>query len=90
MIIPVIAAVFLSFTYFNAIQAPTFTGITNYIELITMDTVFMQYVLSNTLKFALIVGPVGYLLSFFTRMDTCTNSTKNIELCSLSFYTHLH
>lgn len=29
-----------------------------------MDTVFMQYVLSNTLKFALIVGPVGYLLSF--------------------------
>ncbi|BCR35792.1 carbohydrate ABC transporter permease [Mariniplasma anaerobium] len=64
IIVPVIAAIFLSFTYFNAIQAPTFIGITNYIELITMDTVFMQYVLSNTLKFALIVGPVGYLLSF--------------------------
>jgi multiple sugar transport system permease protein len=64
VVIPVLAAVFLSFTYFNAIQAPTFTGITNYIELITMDTVFMQFVLSNTLKFALIVGPVGYLLSF--------------------------
>jgi len=39
VIIPVIAAVFLSFTYFNAIQAPSFIGITNYIELITMDTV---------------------------------------------------
>ncbi|MCD4826338.1 MAG: sugar ABC transporter permease [Acholeplasmataceae bacterium] len=64
IIVPVIAAIFLSFTYFNAIQAPTIIGITNYIELITMDTVFMQYVLSNTLKFALIVGPVGYLLSF--------------------------
>lgn len=64
VIIPVIAAVFLSFTYFNAIQTPNIIGITNYIELITMDTVFMQYVLSNTLKFALIVGPVGYLLSF--------------------------
>ncbi|MFA7422756.1 MAG: sugar ABC transporter permease [Acholeplasmataceae bacterium] len=64
VIIPVIAAVFLSFTYFNAIQTPNVIGITNYIELITMDTVFMQYVLSNTLKFALIVGPVGYLLSF--------------------------
>lgn len=64
VIIPVIAAIFLSFTYFNAIQTPSFTGITNYIELITMDTVFMQYVLSNTLKFALIVGPLGYLLSF--------------------------
>lgn len=64
VIIPVIAAVFLSFTYFNAIQTPNVIGITNYIELITMDTVFMQYVLSNTLKFALIVGPIGYLLSF--------------------------
>jgi len=64
VVVPVLAAVFLSFTYFNAIQAPTFIGITNYIELITMDTVFMQYVLSNTLKFALIVGPLGYILSF--------------------------
>lgn len=64
VVVPVIAAIFLSFTYFNAIQAPTFIGITNYIELITMDTVFMQFVLSNTLKFALIVGPFGYLLSF--------------------------
>ncbi len=64
VIIPVLAAVFLSFTYFNAIQAPSVIGITNYIELITMDTVFMQYVLSNTLKFALIVGPVGYIMAF--------------------------
>lgn len=64
VVIPVLAAVFLSFTYFNAIQAPEFIGITNYIELITMDSVFMQFVLSNTLKFALLVGPIGYLLSF--------------------------
>src|SRR5690606_39990203 len=35
-----------------------------YVELISIDTVFMQYVLSNTLRFALIVGPVGYILSF--------------------------
>ena len=65
VVVPVIAAIYLSFTYFNAIQAPTFIGINNYIELITMDTVFMQFVLSNTLRFALIVGPVGYILSFF-------------------------
>ncbi len=64
VVIPVLGAVFLSFTYFNAIQAPEFIGIKNYIELITMDTVFMQYVLSNTLKFAIIVGPIGYFLSF--------------------------
>ena len=65
VVVPVLAAIYLSFTYFNAIQAPTFIGINNYIELITMDTVFMQFVLSNTLRFALIVGPVGYILSFF-------------------------
>ncbi len=64
IVIPVIAAVLLSFTYFNAIQQPQFVGITNYVELISIDTVFMQYVLSNTLRFALIVGPVGYILSF--------------------------
>ena len=64
IVLPVLAAIALSFTYFNAIQTPKVTGLSNYIELITMDTVFMKYVLSNTIKFALIVGPVGYVLSF--------------------------
>src|SRR5690606_22328484 len=64
IVIPVLAAILLSFTYFNAIQVPEFRGVNNYIELITTDTVFMQYILSNTLRFALIVGPLGYFLSF--------------------------
>src|SRR5690554_7667018 len=64
IVVPVIGAIGLSFTYFNAIQAPSFVGVNNYIELITTDTVFMQFVLSNTIQFALIVGPVGYILSF--------------------------
>ena len=64
IVIPVLAAFALSFTFFNSIQAPTFVGVNNYIELITLDTVFMRYVLPNTLRFAFIVGPVGYALSF--------------------------
>lgn len=64
IVIPVISAIFLSFTYFNAIQTPEIIGVRNYIELISIDTVFMQNVLSNTIKFSLIVGPIGYLLSF--------------------------
>lgn len=44
VVVPVVAAVFLSFTYFNAIQAPTFVGITNYIELITMDKIGRAHV----------------------------------------------
>jgi multiple sugar transport system permease protein len=64
IVVPVIAAVYLSFTYFNAIEAPTLTGLSNYVNLITQDEVFMKYVLPNTLTFALIVGPGGYILSF--------------------------
>ena len=64
IIVPVVIAMGLSFTYFNSIEAPRYIGVTNYIELITMDNIFMQNVLPNTVKFALIVGPVGYLLSF--------------------------
>ncbi len=65
IIIPTVMAIGLSFTNYNAVQAPQFVGLTNYINLLTQDTVFLQYVLPNTILFALIVGPVGYLLAFF-------------------------
>ncbi len=61
---PVIMAVILSFTNFNAIQLPSFVGFLNYINLVTGDDVFMKYVLPNTVKYALIVGVGGYVLSF--------------------------
>lgn len=64
ILIPVISAAVLSFTYFNAVQPPKFIGLKNYISLLTQDTVFMQKVLPNTIKYALIVGPGGYILSF--------------------------
>lgn len=64
IIIPVLIAIVLSFTYFNTIETPEVVGLRNYIELLTRDEVFMQYVLPNTIKFAFIVGPVGYMLSF--------------------------
>lgn len=64
IIIPVVAAIVLSFTYYNTIQAPTWTGIENYINLFTNDEVFMQYVLPNTITYAVWVGAGGYVLSF--------------------------
>lgn len=66
IVVPVLVAILLSFTYFNSIEFPTFIGLKNYVSLLTQDAVFMQYVLPNTLKFSLIVGPGGYLLSFLT------------------------
>lgn len=64
IVIPVIAAIFLSFTNFDSINWPDLIGLKNYVALFTSDSIFMQYVVPNTLKFSLIAGPVGYILSF--------------------------
>lgn len=64
IIIPMVIAVGLSFTSFDTIQAPTFRGFLNYINLLTQDEIFMKNVLPNTVVYALIVGPGGYILSF--------------------------
>lgn len=64
IILPVVLATILSFTNFDAVQFPKFVGFKNYIRLVTEDSVFMQYVLPNTMKFALIAGPVGYIMAF--------------------------
>lgn len=64
IVIPVAAAILLSFTYFDTIQFPRFIGLRNYITLLTQDEVFMKHVLPNTIQFAVIVGPGGYMLAF--------------------------
>lgn len=62
-ILPILASIVLSFTNFNMVQFPGFTGVENYIRLLFEDDVYM-IALKNTLIMALIVGPVGYILSF--------------------------
>lgn len=62
--IPVIIAIGLSFTYFDVINTPTFVGLSNYISLLTQDEIFLKYIIPNTFKYALIVGPGGCILSF--------------------------
>lgn len=64
ILVPVVIAIGLSFTNFNAIEFPGLTGFLNYINLLTKDEIFMQHVLPNTVQYALIVGPGGYVLSF--------------------------
>ncbi len=64
ILIPVILAIVLSFTNFNAIEFPKWVGFLNYITLLTSDEVFMQYVLPNTVVYAVVVGIGGYVLSF--------------------------
>jgi multiple sugar transport system permease protein len=64
VLLPIIAAVILSLTDFNSFQRPDFVWMHNYVDMFTQDSVFMQYVLPNTLKFSVIVGPVGFALAF--------------------------
>lgn len=64
IVLPVAVAIFLSFTYFNAVEKPRWIGLQNYITIFTRDELFMQKVLPNTIKYALIVGVGGYILSF--------------------------
>lgn len=64
IVIPVGVAFLLSFSYFDTIQFPKFIGLRNYITLLTQDDIFMKYVLPNTIEFAVLVGPGGYMLSF--------------------------
>lgn len=62
-IAPVFVAMGLSFTDYNMIQTPNFTGVTNYRLLLLDDDTFI-IALQNTLLFACIIGPVGYIMSF--------------------------
>ncbi|MEF3302732.1 carbohydrate ABC transporter permease [Paenibacillus sp. GYB003] len=62
--IPVVLAILLSFTYFNALQPPRFVGWQNYLYLLSQDLVFLKNALPNTIKFVLAVGPGGYIASF--------------------------
>ncbi|MDE6873089.1 MAG: sugar ABC transporter permease [Lachnospiraceae bacterium] len=60
-IAPVLVSIGLSFTYFNMLEAPDFVGWANYVKLFLDDDIFM-IALKNTLLFAVITGPVSYIL----------------------------
>jgi multiple sugar transport system permease protein len=62
-VFPVVISLFFSFSYFNMLEFPKFAGWENYRRLIFEDDVFL-IALKNTIMFAVITGPLGYLGSF--------------------------
>jgi len=86
VVVPVASAIGLSFTYFNTIQAPKFIGLQNYVNLITQDNSFMMYVLPNTFKFALLVGPGGYMLAFWLAWLLAQIPRRSRTLLTLAIY----
>lgn len=83
-IVPVAVAMGTSFTNYNMIQKPGFVGLDNYAFLILDDDVFLK-ALQNTLVFALITGPIGYLASFFMAW-IITLVKRGKGFFSLAFY----
>ncbi|MBP1991807.1 carbohydrate ABC transporter permease [Paenibacillus eucommiae] len=86
IIIPVCMAGLLSFTSFDGFTLPTFIGFKNYIVLLTQDIVFLKHALPHTFKFALIVGPGGYLLSFLFAWLIHQLPKKMRDYYTLAFY----
>ena len=62
-LIPIIYSVVISFTNFNIFTTPNFVGWDNYLRMFFDDDVFI-IAIRNTLIFALITGPVSYVLCF--------------------------
>lgn len=62
-ILPVMFSVFISFTHYDIIQAPRFIGFDNFRRMFLEDPLFTRAI-QNTFVIAVLVGPVGYTLSF--------------------------
>lgn len=82
--IPIFVAMGLSLTNYNLIQTPGFVGLTNYMNLILEDDVFITS-LKNTFLFALLTGPTGYLASFMMAW-LITLMNKGRGAFALAFY----
>lgn len=59
---PVLISIFFSFTNFNLLEMPDFVGFDNYYRMFMTDDLFIK-ALGNTIMFAIIVGPGGYIIS---------------------------
>lgn len=62
-VLPVATSIFFSFTYYNILEPPRFIGVTNYVNLILQDDVFLTGI-KNTFMIAVVTGPLGYIMSF--------------------------
>ena len=84
-ILPVLSSMVLSFTDFNMLQWPSFVGWQNYVRLFFNDDVFIIAV-RNTILFAVITGPISYLMCFTFAWIINELSPKIRAFMTLVFY----
>lgn len=84
-VLPVLISMFFSFTSFNILEPPKFTGLENYIRMFFKDSIFM-IALKNTVLIAIVTGPVGYLLSLLMAWFINELTPKLRAFVTLIFY----
>ena len=84
-VIPIAISVVMSFTYFDMVRLPRFVGLQNYTTLFLDDDIFIKS-LGNTLFYALVTGPAGYLLSFLVAWLLSETSRGVRAVLMLIFY----
>lgn len=84
-LLPLIASAVLSFFYFDSLSWPQFTAWQNYVYLFVEDSLFLK-AFSNTLYYAIIVGPVSYIASYFFAWFINQVPDKLRPIYTLAFY----
>ncbi|PYI57494.1 carbohydrate ABC transporter permease [Paenibacillus flagellatus] len=82
-IVPVFWSIGLSFTSYNMLQPPRWVGLANYRTLFLEDDVFLTAI-KNTFAFAVVTGPLSYLISFL--FAWIINNLKFSNVFALGFY----
>lgn len=80
---PVVQSALYSVTNYDLIRTPEFIGLDNFKNLFLNDELFVL-ALKNTLLFAIIAGPIGYIMSFV--MAWVLNDLKGRTAFALAFY----
>ena len=84
-VLPVLLSIVISFTDFNLLQMPNIVWLDNYIRLFLDDDIFL-IAIKNTFIFAVIVGPVSYMMSLMIAWFINELSPKIRAIVTLIFY----
>ena len=82
---PVVLSIVISFTDFNLLEWPEFVLFENYERLFLSDDLFMT-ACQNTFVFAVIVGPVSYIMSFMVAWFINDLSPRIRAIVTVIFY----
>lgn len=84
-VLPVLGSMVLSFFSFDMVNPIKFVGLDNYLRMFASDEIFPM-VFKNTLVFAVITGPLGFLLSFLLAWFVNEFSPRIRVILSFMFY----